>query len=123
MKKSELMVITSSKKLLTYITTITAKSPVKFRYSFVTKMHNLGIEIVEYLYYANMLDLFDARRVDYQKQAMVKLKLLDYVCESAKDVSCITMRQYSNITKEIYSTITLLSGWINSDSERKNKKV
>lgn len=50
MNKSKLMVITKSKKLLTYIITITEKSPVKFRYSFVTKMHNLGIEVIENLY-------------------------------------------------------------------------
>lgn len=119
--KSELMVITKSKKLLTYITTITEKSPVKFRYSFVTKMHNIGMEVIENLYYANNLDLYNLKRKEYQDIAKVKLKLLDYICESAKDVKCITMSQYSNICKEIYSTISLLDGWINSDNERKNK--
>ena len=122
MNKSELMVITKSKKLLTYITTITEKSPVKFRYSFVTKMHNLGMEVIENLYYANNLDLNSNKRIEYQNIAKVKLKLLDYICESAKDVKCITMSQYSNITKEIYSCLSLLDGWISSDSKRKENK-
>lgn len=97
MNKSDLMVITKSKKILTYITTITEKSPIKFRYSFVTKMHNLGMEVIENLYYANNLDLNNDNRIEYQNMALVKLKLLDYICESAKDVKCITMSQYSNI--------------------------
>lgn len=54
----------------------------------------------------------------------MKLKLLDYISEASKDAKCITMSQYSNISKEIYSVINLLDGWINSDNEiKKNKKV
>ena len=124
MKKSELSVITSAKKLFSYITEITAKSPVKFRYSFVTKMHNLGMEIIENLYYANGISLGDNRRIDYQNKAMVKLKLLDYICEASKDVTCITMHQYDYISKEILSTLNLLNGWMNSDLKRiEEKKV
>lgn len=118
---SELVVITNSKKLLSYITTVTEKSPIKFRYSFVTKMHTLAIEVIENLYYANMRDLRDERRLEHQNTAKVKVKLLDYVCESAKDVSCITMSQYSNISKEIMTVLNLIDGWINSDNARKNK--
>ncbi len=54
---NDLSVITHIKKFLTYIITITEKSPVKFRYSFVTKMHNLGKGIIENLYYANVIEL------------------------------------------------------------------
>ena len=34
-KDSDLIIITKTKNLITYIMTITEKSPVKFRYSFV----------------------------------------------------------------------------------------
>ena len=37
-KDSDLIIITKTKNLITYIMTITEKSPVKFRYSFV-QMH------------------------------------------------------------------------------------
>jgi len=123
-KKSELSVITSSKKLLSYIITITEKSPIKYRYSFVSKMHNIGLEIIEILYYANSEDLYSENRRMFQGKAKVKLKLLDYISEVSKECKCITMSQYSYISKEIYGTLALLDGWINSDNERKNiKKV
>ena len=52
-KASELKVITTSKKMFQYIITITEKSPKKFRYTFVLKLHNLCMDLMENLYFAN----------------------------------------------------------------------
>ena len=123
MKKSELMVITKTKKLLSYIFQITEKCPVKYRYTYVSKMHNLIMEIIELMYYANGLELSNDKRREYQEKAKVKIKLLDYICEAAKDAKCIKMSQFEYITKEIYTIINLLEGWINSDNSRKETKV
>lgn len=121
--KSDLVVITRTKKLVSYIITITEKSPIKFRYSFVNKLHNLGMEIIEALYYANALDLNNPLRSDYQIKAKIKLSLLDYISEASYEAKCITMSQYANIGKEIYSILSLLEGWINSDLKRKEELV
>ena len=62
---NELNIITKTKKLITYITQITKKSPVKYRHTYVAKMDNLCMEIIENLYLANDTDLKDKRRLDY----------------------------------------------------------
>ena len=118
MSKYDLRIITESKKLFSYIVTITIKSPVKYRYTFVSKMHNLCMEIVENLYYANEIALGDGRRKEYQRTALIKLRLLDYVCEAAKEALCITSKQYEFIVRCILSCINLLNGWILSDDQR-----
>lgn len=119
MKKSELQVITHTKKLLSYIFQVTDKAPIKFRYTFVSRMQNLIIDTIEFLYEANELDIKDDDRLKYMRKAKSKLKLLDYISESAKDYECIKMKQFNYITKEIYSIMSLLEGWINSDLRRK----
>ena len=61
-KKSKLLVITETKRLIDYMFVVTEKSPKKFRYSFVNKINNLLIEIIELLYEANSIDVMDLER-------------------------------------------------------------
>ena len=56
-KRTELVVITETKRLIDYVFLITKKSPKKFRYSFITKIHSLLIEIIELFYLAIALDV------------------------------------------------------------------
>lgn len=123
MKKSELMVITHSKKLLSYIFTITDNAPIKYRYTFITRMQNLIMDAIECLYKANDLDLKDTRRLDNQKACKTKLKMLDYISEASKDYKVINMKQYINISKQIYVILNMVEGWINSDLKRKENLV
>ena len=96
---SELNVITKSKKLMEYILTITKNSDVKYRFTFVNKMHNLCMEIIENLYSANFIRLGTTKRNDYQVIAQSKLHYLDFICEMATDAKYITMHQYLFISK------------------------
>ena len=123
MKKSELQVLTRSKKLLSYIFQVTDKCPVKFRYTFVSRLQNLIMDSIELLYEANDLDLNDVNRLKSQRKAKTKLKLLNYIAEAAKDYKCIKMKQYNYISLEIYSILSLIEGWINSDLKRKGDLV
>lgn len=119
----ELNVITNAKKMGKYILDITQKSPIKYRYSYVTKMHNLSIEIIENLYNANILKLEDERRVDYQRDAYVKSQILCYISEAAYEGKCITIKQYNEISKYITNEMNLIMAWVNSDKKRQiNKK-
>lgn len=115
---NELIIITKTKKLITYITKITEKSPVKYRHSFVSKMDNLCMDIIENLYLANDTDLKDRRRLDYQKVALTKFKVLDYIAEVSMSNGCILLKHYENISKMIYECLNLLNGWIVSDNKR-----
>ncbi len=122
MKKSELIVITEVKRLIDYIFVITEKSPKKYRYSFITKIHSLFMEIIELLYEANSITLGEVERFNKQKKAVLKLQLLDYLCDLATREKCLLFSQYENITKYINTCMKLLNSWINSDLNRiKNK--
>ena len=52
-KQSELTVITKAKDLCTYVMTVTQKSPKQYRYTFVSRLQNLSLDIIENLYRAN----------------------------------------------------------------------
>ena len=98
-----------------YILTITQMSDVKYWFTFVNKMHNLCMKIIENLYSANFTRLGSAKRNEYQVNAQSKLHYLDFICEMAKNSKCLTMHQYSFIAKNILECINLLSGWMKSD--------
>ena len=44
---SELIVITKAKELCSYVMTVTQKSPKHFRFTFVTRMQNLSLDVIE----------------------------------------------------------------------------
>ena len=67
-KKSELIVITETKRLIDYVFVVTEKSPKKYRYSFVTRIHNILFDIIELLYVANSITLGDDLRYKKQKE-------------------------------------------------------
>ena len=69
---SELNIITKTKKLIAYVIEITEKSPVKYRHTYIARMHNLCMDIIENLYLANDTDLKDKKRLEYQKLALTK---------------------------------------------------
>ena len=54
--QSELVVVTRAKELCSYIMTVTQKSPKHFRFTFVTRLQNLSLNIIENIYRAN--DIF-----------------------------------------------------------------
>ena len=61
---NELTVITKSKKLMEYILTITKNTDVKCRFTFVNKMHNLCMEIIENFYSANFTKLGNEKEMN-----------------------------------------------------------
>lgn len=83
-KESELTIITKAKDLCSYIMVVTQKSPKYFRFTFVSRLQNLSLDIIENLYRAN--DIFvekgnkDSylRRREFQQQAMTNIKILSY---------------------------------------------
>ena len=45
--QSELIVITKAKELCFYVMTVTQKSPKHFRFTFVTRIQNLSLDVIE----------------------------------------------------------------------------
>ena len=123
-KQSELMVITKAKDLCSYVMTITQKSPKNFRYTFVSRMQNLSLDIIESLYRAN--DIFlekncnDSKknRLEFQHKALTDLKILAYFSMLAMEQKCILPKQYEQISIKSTECMNLVGAWINSDRKR-----
>ncbi len=85
---NDLIVITVAKKLCAYVITVTEKSPKKFRGVFVNRMQNYCLDTIECLLEANFIRMDSAsnkvKREHYQKEAIVKLKLLGYIAMVAE---------------------------------------
>lgn len=121
---SELSVITKAKDLCSYIMTITDKSPKRFRFTLVSRLQNYGLDIIEYLIRANEIYVPHkqsqemADRLNLQRKAMSRLKLLGYISELAMKQQCILPKHYEQITKLVYDTQNMLGAWMNSDKKR-----
>lgn len=118
MKDSTLFVITKAKDLCSYVFVITDKSPKKFRFTFVSRMQNLSLDIVEYLFRAN--DVYVGENTDkqdiylrasLQQKALTDLRLLNYLGMLAMEQACILPKQYEQIAKLSAETFALLLKW------------
>lgn len=122
--QSELSVITKAKDLCSYVMTVTQRSPKHFRYTFVSRLQNLSLDIIEHLYRAN--DLFiskndvrnNEKRLEFQHQAMTELKLLAYFSLLAMEQKCILSKQYEQIARQTSDCRNMLGAWITSDKKR-----
>lgn len=121
---SELAVITHAKQLCSYVFTVTEKSPKRFRFTLVSRMQNLGLDVVENLFLANETFVASndcdaaADRLKLQHRASTSLKMMMYVSEMAQEQGCLTMKQYEQIAKQGFDIGNMIGGWINSDKKR-----
>lgn len=136
-QKTELTVITKANDLCAYVLTVTEKSPKRFRFTVVSKMQNLTLDVIENLYRANEVfvsrrgelrssempqppEIIQAyqKRLEFQHSALTSLKVLGTIAQIAREQGCILPKQYEQITKHIYNCQNLLGAWINSDKQR-----
>lgn len=93
----ELTVVTYAKDLCQYVMIITEKSPRQFRFTFTTRLQNLAMDVVEYIYLANDICVsgvnasqYAERRRNLQRGAMTKARLLMYIAQLALEQKAIT---------------------------------
>lgn len=128
MVNNELSVITKAKEVVSYIFTVTEKSPKKFRFTLVSRMQNYSLDIVEGLISANEVYVMDKdknirpealkERSRLQRQTLTRIKLLAYMAQLSMEQSCILPKQYEQITKKLYDCQNLLGAWVKSDAKR-----
>jgi hypothetical protein len=122
--QSELTVITKAKDLCSYVLTVTEKSPKRFRFTLVSRMQNLALDIIEKLYRAN--DVYATaeramqteKRLDFQHDALTDAKLLGYMALLAREQGCILPKQYECIATLVSDCQNLTGAWIRSDRNR-----
>lgn len=123
---NDLIVITVVKKLGAYIIAVTEKSSAKYRGVFVNRMQNLALEVLELLLQANFIRIDSKnnkrKREEYQKDAIVKLKMLGYISMVAENSNCILKKQFKQILIQIGEAINLIASWKKSDDSRWNNR-
>ena len=75
-KQSELLVITKAKDLCAYIMTITQKSPKRFRFTFVSRLQNYSLDIIENLTLANDIFVTKEDMRDYRERYRLQREAL-----------------------------------------------
>ena len=123
-QENELTVIIKAKDLCSYVINITQRSPKQFRFTFVSRLQNLCLDVIENLYRAN--DTFVAagdrearkERLRFQHKAMTDLKLLSYIAFLAVENKCILPKHFEQISRRSTECRYLLGGWLNSDKRR-----
>lgn len=120
--QSELIVITRSKNIISYIFSVSDNAPKKFRFSLLSKMQNLSLDILEALILANeqMLSSKEncCKRRELQQKALAGLRVLDSVALIAREQKCLLPKQYEFLSKSIDECTRLTAAWINSDKRR-----
>lgn len=123
---NDLIVITVVKKLGAYIIAVTEKSSAKYRGVFVNRMQNLALEVLELLLQANFIRIDSKnnkrKREEYQKDAIVKLKMLGYISMVTENSNCILKKQFKQISIQIGEAINLIASWKKSDDSRWNNR-
>ena len=124
LKKNDLVIVTKAKELCSYIVTITQKSPKQFRFTFVSRLQNLSLDVIENIYYANEIYIVKDdkktadQRLALQHRALTSLKLIVFIAELSMKEKCILFKQYEQIAKLTSDCQNLLGAWINSDKKR-----
>lgn len=120
----ELIVIQKAKELGEYIFLITNHSPKKFRFTFVSRIQNLMLDVIENLYRANRSRIVKGdmkgweKRRYYQREADTALDLLCYIAMLARTQQCILPKQYQQIAEKATELKRLIYGWARSDQRR-----
>lgn len=119
--KSELQVVTSAKNLCSYVLIATNKSPKTFRFTLVSRLQNLTLDIIENVYRANEIFVQSKnlqnmqKRLEFQHSALTDIKILAYMALLAREQGCILPKQYEQISKLASDCQYLLGAWIKSD--------
>ena len=125
---SEMTIITKAKNLVAYIFDICEKSPKKYRFTFVDRLQNYGLDIIQEIYCANEIFLKNAHsdftgRRKHQDSALTQIKLLNYMALLCYEKKCILLKQYKQIAIRSSECEILLKNWIESDKRRINKMI
>ncbi len=123
--KEKLIVLEKANELGEYIFLISDSAPKKYRFTFVSRMQNLMLDIIENLYKANYVNLTyrssgqnRAARLAYQEKARLSVDLLCYISQMARKQNCILPKHYEQISQRAAEIKRLINGWIRSDTRR-----
>jgi len=124
-RPADLALTVETKALCEYVFSVTPSAPKRFRFTFVTRLDNLSLSLVETVYRANDTYIGKGcspgsprRRLDLQQEALTDARLLAYIAEVAYRQGCLLMKQFEQIGQRSARCQWLLGAWISSDKKR-----
>ncbi|MCL2547339.1 MAG: four helix bundle protein [Oscillospiraceae bacterium] len=129
-RQSELTVVTKAKDLCSYVFEVTQRCPKQFRFTFVSRIQNLSLNVIENVYRANEVFLSNPglreklqKRREYQHTALTELKIMAFVSQMALEQKCILPQHFEQISKQTLDCQRLLGAWANSDKKKWESKL
>lgn len=122
--QSEFIIITKAKDLVkhTFLMTNEKRFPKKYRFTVVNRLHDMTLDIFEYIQEANELDLSDIQeykeRQYRQKKALTKCKTVLFLIELAFEKGLINTDQCAAWTKHVLDVKYMTAKWKKQDRER-----
>ncbi len=115
-RRSNLEVITLAKKLVSYIMRVTDNAPKKYRYTFVNRLQNYSISILDNLVKASMyrkdVKATLEKRKDCQREAYTDLRMLSYVAFIAYENRVLSFKQQTLIGSQADYIMERLYAWM-----------
>lgn len=114
--KDEFYIILVIKKTNTYLLKILQNYP---KVEYVLK-NNLEGEIYSLLKNSYKANIMIDKRIDYQKELVVSIKMIDYYLYLSYMKKIISKKQYENSSKYLLNIMKSIYGWINSEKKRQS---
>lgn len=126
--QGDLIVTVKAKDLCAYILDVTQKCPKQHRVTFAIRLQNHALDVVTEIYLANDIYIKSLgrqneyaryiKRLDYQRGAIAKLRLIGYISLLAVERNVLTAKQYRIISEKSTEVIIMLASWITADKNR-----
>lgn len=114
--KDKFYIILVIKKTNTYLLKILQNYP-KVEYALKNNLEGEIYSLLKNSYKANiMID----KIIDYQKELVVSIKMIDYYLYLSYMKKIISKKQYENSSKHLSNIIKSIYGWINSEKKRQS---
>ena len=119
---STLKVIVYANDLMSYTLKVTQNAPKHYRFTFISRLQNLSMDIVELMLLANDVFVTKAnihktaeQRIHYQQQALSKLRAIGYFSLEAQKYDAIKLKHAIQMNKQGANCIKFLQAWMISD--------
>ena len=112
----KLLIITRIKKTIIYLDGIIDNFPTK-EIVLRDKLKSTIFDLLEIAYLANSSE--NKERKKFQKELLVKIKLLDFYIKISCDKKIINYKRYEKIGKHLLEITKLVQAWIKNDEEDK----
>lgn len=109
-RKDVLYVRVKAEDLVGYVINATESTPKKFRNTFVKRMQDYAIDVLENIVLANNLTE-KKERIPYMDKAFLSLQLLDSFARLSEENKLLTEHQFVTMSKMIAETLNYLLKW------------